>query len=88
MINELIDISALSLLIFHSYEEDTYGVVQKDLSTILGCLLDLYAVLERNVRLKQMRAGQQPTADVVISVQQTLTAAVNRVLSRFGSHVA
>uniref|UniRef100_A0A914WUU1 Nucleoporin NDC1 n=1 Tax=Plectus sambesii TaxID=2011161 RepID=A0A914WUU1_9BILA len=81
-------LEALSLLVFHSYEEDAYGVVQKDLATILGCLLDLYAVLERNMRLKQMRAGQQMMGDVIVSVDQTLTAALNRVLTRFGSHIS
>ena len=38
------------MLIWHSYEEDGYGVVQKDLHSVLSLFLRLIVGLDRYIR--------------------------------------
>ncbi|MFH4983777.1 hypothetical protein AB6A40_010486 [Gnathostoma spinigerum] len=77
---------AIGMLVWHSYGEDRYGVVQKDLASVLSVMLQLLAVIEKYVRnLKSEGSGRTP-ADVTSCqcIENTLNSVISRVVTKFG----
>ncbi|VDK79831.1 unnamed protein product, partial [Anisakis simplex] len=75
----------LCMLVWHSYEEDRFGVVQKDLGTVISLMLKLVVSLDKYIHnLKPSRESDQPKEQSASnnSVYYTLETTVCSALSR------
>ncbi len=81
---------------YHSYEEDKLGVLQKDLGSAFGIILDLQCSVERFCRLSGMQHQFFPGLStqnsdylelLVLGLRQTLHSAVYRIHEKFAKHL-
>uniref|UniRef100_A0A914ZQL9 Nucleoporin NDC1 n=1 Tax=Parascaris univalens TaxID=6257 RepID=A0A914ZQL9_PARUN len=81
----MLSIESLCMLIWHSYEEDRYGVVQKDLSAIISLMLQLVVSFDRYIRnIKPAREEQQsPGESVYYLLNNALCSALSRIVAKF-----
>lgn len=80
-------IESLGMLIWHSYEEDSYGVVQKDLRSIMSLLLQLIVGLDRYIRHNKQTTNEGILSNLglINALDSTVGSTINRISSRFGS---
>uniref|UniRef100_F1KUE6 Nucleoporin ndc-1 n=1 Tax=Ascaris suum TaxID=6253 RepID=F1KUE6_ASCSU len=81
----MLSIESLCMLIWHSYEEDRYGVVQKDLSAIISLMLQLVVSFDKYIRnIKPTREEQQSPGDsVYYLLNNALCSALSRIVAKF-----
>ncbi|KAK0411796.1 hypothetical protein QR680_005852 [Steinernema hermaphroditum] len=87
-------IESLRALVQHSYDEDRYGVVQKDLDQVFSCFLGLLNSTESNIRIKHLKSANAPVPEQVrhfnagvLKLEQTVTVAINRLATTFKDHI-
>ena len=82
------EISALSLLVYHSLDEDEFGVVQRDLRSLISLYMSVFVLVERNLRLRQMRPHSHCHSEDAQSIEQALSLGLNRIASPLKSYLA
>uniref|UniRef100_A0A1I7YJ17 Nucleoporin n=1 Tax=Steinernema glaseri TaxID=37863 RepID=A0A1I7YJ17_9BILA len=87
-------IESIRALAQHSYSEDRFGVVQKDLDQIFSSFLGLLNSAESNIRIKHLKSASAPVPDYVrhfnagvLKIEQTATVAISRLANTFKEHI-
>uniref|UniRef100_A0A0N5AGD6 Nucleoporin Ndc1 n=1 Tax=Syphacia muris TaxID=451379 RepID=A0A0N5AGD6_9BILA len=80
-------IESLGMLIWHSYDEDGYGVVQKDLGSLISLLLQLVVGLDRYIRHNKQVRNEIVLSNlaVVNGLDSSVYSTINRIACKFGT---
>ncbi|XP_048256024.1 nucleoporin NDC1-like [Haliotis rufescens] len=87
-------IDALSYLVAASFTEDSYGIVQRSLPSILASLLNLHENVEKHFKLsssssrRTQKASPYPSdAPLRHQLHSALKTSIYRIVNMFGSHL-
>jgi len=87
-------VQAISNLVIASFKEDTYGVVQKSLPSILSTLLSLYEAVEKHFKLgtsinrkPSKSIGACEEHDLRFALKSSVKAALYEIVITFGEHI-
>ncbi|XGW02514.1 hypothetical protein V3C99_014502 [Haemonchus contortus] len=80
-------VESLYMFVVESYQEDRYGVVLKDLHTIIGVFVQLIRTIDKYFRLRASQTLPSGCDSTVKQIDATLQTALIRISGKFGSHL-
>ncbi|GMR58016.1 hypothetical protein PMAYCL1PPCAC_28211 [Pristionchus mayeri] len=78
---------SLSLLVVSSFDEDRYGVVQRDLAEVLRALIKAANAVREHFRTRAARATDSEADAPLNAMDEALATAVYQIKNQFGDHL-